>query len=186
MGFLGGNLEPSDSSPRSTLEREICREISSQQMEDDNPKFWKRLGLEDVKKRPPITNFASEEDLQYIREAVLLQVKPFGDFAFSVPKIEGGTKGYSSFASVYISEPEIKVFDIMKYNLEMGKALTSEGSLELVSRKDIVSGRILGAHAVTPILEYFLNETIQNPYEAKAERIRRIPKDSYKGYNYSS
>ena len=112
------------------------------------------MGAEDGKGAPKVTSFASQEDIDLVKEN-LLKATPWQDFLVTLPPYEG-IGLINVLFSVYVVELSEEVMKCIERNISENKSLVSEGFLKLTNVNDLVSGETLTAWATGGILsEYF-------------------------------
>jgi|SRR3989338_3215779 len=177
--LIGGSNCEEDFSPRGLLEREIKEEFSQIQEEMGFDK-----NLEDLvgEGSPPkkIENFASKQDIKFIRDAILKNSVPYQDFFVKIPQ-DGSRPQYDVIYSVYLTNLNSGVFEIIRENLNFGKSIKNEGFPRIININKLKKGNPLTAAATGLIIGYFLKTHLPNPELIVFAPLGK-PRDSFSEY----
>lgn len=170
LNLLGGGKNSDDYSPESLVKREINEEFSMAANDKLDEVLEANAG-----KYPllHIENFAPQEDIKRIRNAVLENIKLYGDFLVTFKTKEQGLnfKYPDTIFSIFYSKLPQEIFEITRINLENGKSLVNDSFLKIASVDDLTSGKFLTTWATGRVLEELLKTSIPNPEKTSATKI---------------
>jgi len=168
---IGGNPEGEDKDPESVLLKEIAEE------------FDPNHSLEKMFVGP--VNWASDNDIRYVRNSLIAGVEPLQDFMVRQPgEIEGCNAPYQGIYSVFYTSIPSEAIECAKRNLGEGKNIVTEGDCGVFSIKDLESSprrEFSTAHITAHILNWKFGSKIPHPKGLEAEPIG-MPRKSYKHY----
>ena len=186
INLIGGGQGKEDTSPFQLLKREIEEEfrIEKEQAKPYDKNFADVVGS--GKGAPEVTSFASVEDINLVRAALLKDIKPYCDFLVSLPPYK--TKpAFNIIFSAYQVHLSKEAFECARRNLTGGRSLVSEGFLRITDIRELEQGRMLPAWAAGVILSDFYNVNIPNPEGVQCIKLGQ-PKpsmqDYFKEYDY--
>ena len=168
---IGGNPGLYDVSPEGVLIKEVAEEL-----DPNHPEEKMYVGK---------VNWASEEDIRFIRNGLLAQVQPLQDFLVRQEGIiEGGNKPYTAIYSAFYAEVPFFVIENVKRNLRNGKNIPTEGLMGVYSLKQLEEhprGEFGTAHITAHILNWKFGSNIPHPKQITTETIG-LPRKSFKDY----
>jgi hypothetical protein len=168
---IGGNPEPYSVSPENVLITEI-----SEEFDPNHPIEKAHIGKVD---------WASEEDIRFIRSGLLSRITPLQDFFVQQREvIEGGNKPYTAIYSAFYSEVPLFIIENVKENLKNGKNIPTEGLVGVYTLRQLEDhprGEFSTAHITAPILNWKFGSKIPHPKQLTAEPIG-LPRRSFKDY----
>ena len=109
---IGGNPESWSISPENVLLAEIAEEFDPKHPEE--------------KKHVGEVSWAYDQDIRFIRSALLSAVEPFQDFLVEAGEIPGGNNPYKAIYSTFFSSISGEVIERVEKNIKDGKNLTTE------------------------------------------------------------
>ncbi len=164
VNLIGGNQHPEDQSPSEILEREIREEFCIHTTEEKNiEEAIERTSGPGAGAHIP-SNYASLEDIEKIRDAIITLYKPYADFLINVPYLKNKPPETSAIYSVYTADLPREIFECAKNNLNNGKSIKSEGFAMIISLEDLKNGKPLSAGATPFVLSNYLKTEIPDPY----------------------
>jgi hypothetical protein len=180
INLLGGGQSPGDVSPRYLLEREMNEEfrINRGETKKYDKNFSDLVGK--GKGAPKIDLFASRAEIKYIKDFLLNNSGPWGDFLIKLPPYKDKPSFNVMFSS-YICPLSDYAMNCFKKNIKNGKSLVSEGFLKITNLNDITSGKVLTAWATGIVLEDFFKVNVPNPENLGHQKLS-LPKDSMQDY----
>jgi len=168
---IGGNPESYDVSPERLLIKEI-----SEEFDPNHPVEKAHVGKVD---------WASQDDIRFIRNGLLGHIVPLQDFFVNQPEIiEGGNKPYTAVYSTFYSEVPFFVIQRVLKNLSTGKNIPTEGLTDVFTLRELESsprGEFSTAHITAHILNWKFGSNIPHPRQLTAEPIG-LPRKTYKDY----
>ena len=169
--LIGGNPESHDTSPETTLIREICEEIDPNHLEEK--KFVGKV------------KWANNETIRRVRNGIFADFIPFQDFLVTQDGvIEGGNKPYTAIYSAFYSGIDSNALVHIENAITRDLTMTTEGSLRVCTLEDLAKserGEFSTAHATAPILKHMFDYKIPFPKQIHAEAIG-LPKKSFRDY----
>jgi len=168
---IGGNPESYDVSPERTLIKEIAEEF-----DPNHPEEKPHVGK---------VNWASEEDIRFVRNGLLGNVVPLQDFFVSQKEpIEGGNKPYTGIYSAFYAEVPFFIIENVLRNIKNEKNIPTEGISGVFRLEDLEKsprGEFSTAHITAHILNWKYGSKILHPKQLIAEPIG-LPRKSYNAY----
>lgn len=170
---IGGNPIPDDGSPINVLLTEVKDEY--------NPKHGEKTKFgEKVLWSPP-------EHINLVRGALIKRVVPYQDFLVRAVQLPSDptTQSYDAVFSVFYSQINQEVIEIVESDLRRSRRLCTEGLTGIFTidelTNDSVRGALSTAHATAPILNHYFGSNIPFPTELKAEAIGDV-RASFRDY----
>lgn len=180
INLIGGTPNKDDKSPLETLLRELAEEfrIETEQVKEFDPALVKTLGSGPP--APQVTRFASESDIEQVKESIIRTLVPYRDVILGVPAYPPRPT-YKILFHVYAATISEEVVTTVRRNLDQHKSLVSEGFLRLTDLHEVQNGTIGTAWATGPVLGSFFKAKMPNPDGITAEEIG-LPRESYNAY----
>jgi len=168
---IGGNPEPYDVSPENLLIKEIAEEF-----DPNHPIEKPHVGKVD---------WASQEDIRFIRGGLLERIVPMQDFLVRQPEvIEGGNNPYQGIYSAFYAEVSSLVIGCVDRNIQRGKNIPTEGIAGIYTLRQLENhprGEFSTAHITAHILNWKFGSKIPHPKQITAEPIG-LPRNTYDDY----
>ncbi len=170
--LLGGNYfagKDQDASPRETVMREIAEEFSGAQAGEDEI-------------AGKVASFASKEDIDYIRNA-LLNSSPEMDYFLHQPSIKEGKPDVYAIQSVFRASVPKEFMERVKKNNAEGKNVINEGLAVVKTLDDLAQGNLMAQGVTGLIISHLSNTFIPHDlYEAFTFAPIGKPRASYADY----
>lgn len=168
---IGGNPEPYNISPEQVLIHEIAEEFDPNH--DKEKKFVGEV------------NWASEEDIRFIRNGLLGKIEPLEDFRVIQNKeIDGGNAPYKAIFSVFYTSISGEVIECAEKNIRDGRNVPTEGLIGVYTLDELAKssrGEFSTAHITAHILNWKYGSSIPHPKQLSADPIG-LPRKSFKDY----
>ncbi len=170
VNLIGGNQHPEDYSPRGILERELTEEFSIRHTQEKSiEEAISRTSGKGVGALVP-KEFASQDDIDRIRNFLLAQYAAYKDFHIDAPYIKH-IPNAAAIYSVFKASLPYDLFECARENLRLGKSIKSEGFATIMSADDLKKGTLLSAGGTPVIMSDYLNSPIPDPYGLRGEDL---------------
>ncbi len=168
---IGGNPEPYNTSPEQVLIHEITEEF-----DPNHPEEKKFVGKVD---------WASKEDIRFIRNGLLGKIDPLFDFfVMQEGEILGGNNPYSAVYSAFHAPISGEIIECVEKNLRDKKNIPTEGLVGIYTLDELTNsskGEFSTAHITAHILNWLLDSKIPHPRQLSANPLG-MPRRSFKDY----
>ncbi|MBI2045181.1 hypothetical protein HYT23_03920 [Candidatus Pacearchaeota archaeon] len=159
INFLGGNYREEDHSPEGLFRREITEEFS----------------LLTHKEGP----FASEEEINSIRNEILKKTTPYKDFYITIR--DNVYPKSILISSVFLAKISPDIFELARLNINAGRRIVNEGTACIVNLDEVVSGKFLLVPTAQKIMEEFSQVKIPSLEFTSVDYIGK-PRKSFSDY----
>jgi hypothetical protein len=182
VNLIGGNFNPDKKtcSPLALLDQELVEEFSIDQPDSSTVERNLTDILGEGPGAPQVNVFAPEREVALMLGILLLRRKPYQDFLYTVPSLDG-RPSFDSMVSAYHAFVPLEIFSRMEELIIEGKGIRNEGLTKILTADDLKRSVELPAWHTGEVMEHYLKTPIPNTYGFKSKALGK-PRENFTDY----